>query len=245
MKAIILNAGEGRRLRPLTISKPKCLLKLNKVTILEHQLTNIAKSGIKEVIMVVGYHANQIIEKVKEMSLNLKFKFIFNPIYYKTNTVYSLWLARDFFKECDFLYFNGDVVFHKDILERLLGAHYDTCVAVKRTAVGEEEVKVILKSEIVKGIGKEIDWAKASGEFIGIARFSKSFNSLFIDKLKEVVNQGMINEFFEVALNRTLKSYNVYAVDVSDLPCIEVDTYEDFNVAKRIYSEIFKEKQKA
>ena len=67
-----MNAGEGKRLRPLTVLKPKCLLKLNGMTILEHQLANIAKSGIKEVIMVIGYHATQIIRKVREINFDLK-----------------------------------------------------------------------------------------------------------------------------------------------------------------------------
>ncbi len=95
-----------------------------------------------------------------------------------------------------------------------------------------------LVSNLVKTIGKDIELSKAHGEFIGIAKFSKKFNKLFVDKLNKVVEEGKVDEFFEVALDRALRSYDVCAVDVSNMPCIEVDTYEDFNMAKKFYSEI-------
>jgi len=77
-------------------------------------------------------------------------------------------------------------------------------------------------------------------KFIGIAKFSKKFNQLLINKLDEIIKEGMVNEFFEVAVDQILKDYHVYAIDVSDLLCIEVDTHEDFNIAKKIYLEIVK-----
>jgi choline kinase len=241
MNAVILNAGEGKRLRPLTNLKPKCLLKLNGVTILEHQLANLMKCGIRNVVIVVGYLASQIFEEIKNKEFDLEIEFIQNQIYHKTNTVYSLWLARERLRD-DFVYLNGDVVFHREILERLLKPQYDTCITVEKKHVSEEEVKVRLDSNLVKAIGKNIELSKAHGEFIGIAKFSKRFNQLLINMLSEVVKEGKVNEFFEIAVDRTLKSYDVYAVDISDLPCIEVDTYEDFNTAKEFYSEITEKK---
>ncbi len=237
MKAVILDAGEGRRLRPLTSLKPKCLLKLNDVTILEYQLMNLARNGIRNVVIVVGYRADQIFEVTRNKDYGLEIEFIQNPIYDKTNTVYSLWLAAKRVKD-DFVFLNGDLVFHRKVLERLLKAHYDTCIAVERKQVDREEVKVQLVSNLVKTIGKDIELQKAHGEFIGIAKFSKGFNKPFIDKLDRVVKEGRGDEFFEVALNNTLRCYDVYAVDVSDLPSREVDTHEDFNIAKKIYLEM-------
>lgn len=237
MNAVILNAGEGKRLRPLTNLKPKCLLKLNNVTILEHQLTNLIKCGIKNVVIVIGYRASQILEEMKNKDFDLEIEFIYNPIYYKTNTVYSLWLARKHIRD-DFVYLNGDIVFHRSNLERLLNSRYDTSIALKRRKVGEEEVKVQLASNLVVAVGKNIDPSKADGEFVGIAKFSKRFNKLFISELNDVVKEGKADHFFEAALDRALRNFDVYAVDVSDLPCIEVDTYEDFNIAKKIYSQL-------
>lgn len=238
-KAIILNAGEGKRLRPLTDLMPKCLLKLNGITILEHQLGNLAEYGIKKVVIVVGYRADQIFQKIRDKNFGLDVRFIRNPIFYETNTVYSLWLARDEI-ETDFIYLNGDVLFHKHVLKRLMYAGYDTCLAIDKRNVGREEVKVQLVLNKVKAIGKNIDPSKAQGEFVGIAKFSKKFNLLFMKKLDEVVGEGRINAFFEDALDRTLKNYTVYAVDVSDLPCMEIDSHVDFYAARKVYSRIAK-----
>jgi len=236
-KAIILNAGQGKRLRPLTKSKPKCLLRLNGITILEHQLHILAEFDVREVVIVVGYRSNQILQKIKSLNLDLTVKFIQNPIFDKTNTIYSLWLAKDEIKT-DFVYLNGDVIFHKYVLKRLINSSYDTCLAVDMKKVGQEEVKVKLFSNKVKAIGKNIDPTKAQGEFVGIAKFSRKFNAIFKEKLDEVVKEGRINTFFEEALNRTLKHYSVYAIDISDLPCIEIDSREDYDMARRIYSKI-------
>lgn len=85
MNGVILDAGEGKRLRPLTRLKPKCLLKLNDVTILEHQLINLIKCGIRNVVIVVGYHDGQIFEGIKNNYFDLQIEFMQNPIYYKTN----------------------------------------------------------------------------------------------------------------------------------------------------------------
>lgn len=237
MNAVILNAGEGKRLRPLTSPKPKCLLRLNEATILEHQLTNLVKCGIRSVVIIVGYRAVQILEEITNKNFDLEIGFMSNPIYYKTNTAYSLWLAREHIRN-DFVYLNGDVVFHTGVLERLLKSRFDTCIAVKVGKVGEEEVKVRLSANHVETIGKDMKASDADGEFIGIAKFSKKFNNSFIAKLNEVVEEGKADHFFEVALDRALGSFDVYAVDVSDLPCIEVDTYEDFNLARKFYFEI-------
>lgn len=241
-KAIILAAGEGKRLRPLTNLKPKCLLELNGTTILEHQLRNLEEYGIREVVITVGYHAELILRNIRRRKPGLNVRFIQNPIFDKTNTVYSLWLAREETRT-DFLYLNGDVVFHKQILARLVDAECDAALAINKKKVGQEEVKVELVSDRVKAIGKDIDPSRAKGEFVGIARFSRKFNVLFREKLDEVVEEGKIDVFFEEALNRTLSDsdhYRVCAVDVSDLPCIEIDTRQDYDAARDIYARTIK-----
>jgi len=233
-KAIILNAGEGKRLRPLTQNMPKCLLKIGNKTILEHQLSSLEKCGIKTVILVLGYNFRMILEKLRQCSFDLRIRHTLNPVYSKTNTAYSLWLVRNEMNQ-DFIYLNGDVFFHTSILKRLIRSKHDTCLAIVRKEVGAEEVKVKLANDLITGLSKEMIPSSANGEFVGIAKFSQSINDAFKTKLNEIVNEGKLNAFFELAVQRLLKSHNVWAVDVSDLPCIEIDTYRDLNDAKRIY----------
>jgi len=234
-KAIILDAGEGKRLHPLTENMPKCLIKIGNKTILEHQLRNLVECGIEELILVIGYHSNMILEKLKQGFSDLEIRYVKNPIYYRTNTVYSLWLARNEMNT-DFIYLNGDVFFHRDILKRLIDSELNTCLAIdKKRRVGEEEVKVKIVDGLVKEIGKEIKHSMADGEFIGVAKFCKEINVVFKKRLDEVVEEGKVNAFFELAVQRMLSNYDLHAVDVSDLPCIEIDTYDDLEEARNIF----------
>jgi len=237
-KAIILDAGEGKRLHPLTENMPKCLIKIGNKTILEHQLCNLVECGIKELILVIGYHSNMILEKLKRGFSDLEIKYVRNPIYYKTNTVYSLWLARNEM-DTDFIYLNGDVFFHRDILRRLIHSEHNTCLAIdKKRRVGEEEVKVKIVNGLVKEIGKEINHSMADGEFIGVAKFCKEINVMFKKRLDEVIKEGKVNAFFELAVQRMLSDHDLYTVDVSDLPCIEIDTFNDLEEAKKLVLKI-------
>jgi len=127
-KAIILDAGEGKRLHPLTGNMPKCLIKIGNKTILEHQLCNLVECGIKELILVIGCHSEMILEKLKRGFSDLEIRHVRNPIYYKTNTVYSLWLAGNEMNT-DFIYLNGDVFVHRDILRSLIDSEHNTCLA--------------------------------------------------------------------------------------------------------------------
>jgi len=241
IRAVILAAGLGRRLKPLTNQHPKCLLPLNTMTIIEHQLHNLLEYGINDIIIVVGYRANSIIKHINHIAdslRRLKVTFIHNNMYSKTNTAYSLLLARDYVKNCDFIYLNSDVVFHEEILGRLLHSPFSSCIAVERKQVGEEEVKVLidLNSMLVKSIGKHVNCNLAYGEFIGIAKFSKQISNLLMNELENVISQGLVDQFFEYALDKVINLCELYAVDITGLPCVEVDTLEDYEEAKRIFS---------
>lgn len=222
----------------MTEHVPKCLLKIGDMTILEHQLSNLVNCGIEELVLVVGYHSNMILEKLKQNSSNLEIRYVKNPVYHKTNTVYSLWLSRNEMNT-DFIYLNGDVFFHKDVLRRLIDSEYDTCLAIDtKRKVGEEEVKVRIMDGVIREIGKEVKVSQADGEFLGIAKFSKEINAVFRKRLDEIVKKGEVNAFFELAVQYMLNDNEIYAIDVSDLPCVEIDTYDDLQEARNVFLRI-------
>lgn len=163
MKAIILAAGKGNRLYPLTKEIPKALLKLNGETILEHQIQNLRGCGINEIVAVTGFQAN----KIKE-SGGPNILYIHNPSYESTNNLVSLWFARNEM-DGDFIFLDGDVVFDRQILEELLQMHQDICLVVDRKACIEEDMKVKVKDELIIEINKSMDSSEVYGEFIGIA----------------------------------------------------------------------------
>jgi len=243
MKAIILAAGEGKRLGRAKGDQPKCLVKIGDKSLLHHQLDALRKVGIHRILMVVGYKRKQVIEHTREFPLD--FTFVTNPRYSNTNTAYSLWLAKDKMDEA-FLYLNADVLFHPGVLERVINDLHENTMAVVKGSCGEEEVKVICKDHLIERIGKNIAPSACYGEFIGIAKFSKRIIPMFKERLDEVVhNDRLENEYFEAAVDRMLIAGDatIKAVDVGDLPCIEIDFIEDLERARReIYPQIVRSK---
>ncbi|CAH2029923.1 phosphocholine cytidylyltransferase family protein [Trichlorobacter ammonificans] len=233
MKAIILNAGKGGRLGSLTDDRPKCLVEVGGRPILDFQLDALRLGGVRELVLVVGYRDAMIrdyLQRYPEFTVT----WIDNPDYADTNTAYSLWLARHEMTE-DFLYLNGDVLFHPELIRRLLAAPAASPLAVERKRCGEEEVKVLLAGTRITAIGKEIPPAEAYGEFIGVARFAGAIGPLFGATLAGVVERDrLLKNYFETAVDRMLDKAPFTALDISDLPCIEIDFPEDLERAETV-----------
>ena len=182
----------------------------------------------------VGYLKEMIMDFAGEAYRDsCKIVYIENPEYATTNTIYSLYLTKDHFINDDFIYFNADVLFHKDVV-KLLVDHKDSHVlAVDYKKCAEEEVKFKTNSEgRVSEIGKKIALEEAEGEFIGVAKFGRSISGYFIDALEYYSNRNEKNLFFEKAVNDILNMDNFIPLDVSNIPNIEIDFPEDLRKAK-------------
>jgi len=234
MKAVILAAGSARRLSPLTDNMHKCLLPIGDKSILGHQLDALDYYGVTEAVIVVGFLKEQIVEKFGRQYKSIALNYIENPDYAATNTVYSLYLARDYFKDSDFLYFNADVVFHRSLLGRLLLSPFSTAMGVEVKQCGAEEVKVIVNEDHrILRIGKKLPPKECLGEFVGIAKFGSSITRDFITGLKAVIDEGEKMAFFEKGVDRILAKHHLYYEDISDIPVIEIDFPEDLERARK------------
>ncbi len=240
MKAILLAAGASRRLQPLTKDTPKCLIKIGEKAIIQHQLDAVVKAGIKDVVIVVGYLKDMIIDFVKSNYKQLKsVKFIENKEYETTNTIYSLYLTREEFKNDDFIYFNADVLFHSDIVKKLVDHSGLNVLAVDYKKCGEEEVKFTTENGRIVKLGKYIPTDEAEGEFIGVAKFGKNISKDFINALEYYSINNQKNLFFEKAVEDILNKDHFYPLDVSDIPNIEIDFPEDLeNAINKVYPAI-------
>ena len=214
MKSVILAAGVSRRLYPLTYEMPKCLIKVGGKTILDRQLNTLEYLNISEVIIVVGYYRELIIE---------------------TNTAYSLRLCNDSINNEPFILMNGDVLYPKEVLTRVINSNYDTVLAVDIKPCGLEEVKVIAgEGNRIVAIGKELIEYNSLGEFIGVAKFSKKISSEFMNSLDRLISSGGNSDYFEAAIHPIMSEHNIYYEDISDLPCIEIDFVEDLEKAHEL-----------
>lgn len=230
MKAIILAAGEAKRLRPITNETPKCLLEVGGKTILDYQLANLIAAQITEIVFVLGFKAELIIQHLQKYSSDFKFTFLINPDYSNTNPAYSLWLAKDFLSE-GVLYLNADVICHPEIIRKIVSSSHDSVTALQQTLWEEEEVNIILdqtNSRVIE-LGKHIQKEQSFGEFIGVTKISPSFTQKLVPVLEEFVVQAKLKKFAADAINETIQQgESLYALDVSDLPAIEIDTPEDY-----------------
>lgn len=240
MKAIVLAAGVGSRVRPLTDHAPKSLLKVGDKTILERMISNIEAVGIKDILIITGYLEEQIKEFIQEKFSHLNISFLKNDKYSSTNTGYSLMMAKNFIKGDDFVKFDADVVFEKEVLRRLINNPNLTCLSIdKNIHLDKEEVKVICDkdSKVVK-VGKKLDPALSNGESIGIEKLSKEAGSLLFEILGNLMkDEKNYNEYYDDSYTTLVeKGIPFHAVDITGLKWVEIDTHEDFQRAQNLFS---------
>ena len=232
MRAILLAAGRGRRLEASGWLEPKCLLPFQDTTILDNMLDALVGHGVTDVTLVVGY-MQELVRAAVERRGDVTPRWVENPDYETTNTINSLWRAREDMAG-DFLYFNADVLFHHEVVGRLLAAD-GSSLAVDKKRCAEEEVKVVEdEAGRILEIGKALDPDRCAGEFIGIGRFDAGMNGAFVESLRRHNEElGNLQLFFEAALHDILADHVLMDVDVSDLPAIEIDFPDDLDEARR------------
>lgn len=233
MRAVILAAGSGNRLAPMGWDKPKCLLQFGEKTILDNAIAALLEHGVDRVCVVVGYRQKLVLEALEQYPVRAD--VVVNPDYASTNTIHSIYLARDHLDE-DFLYFNADVLFDPKILSKLL-AHQGTAFAIEEKTCGQEEVKVIVnESGRITRIGKALPPGECLGEFIGIAKFDRSTCPALISSLRRFnVELNSRNLFFEAAVDDILVQHAVLALPIGELRAIEIDTPDDYLAAQQLW----------
>jgi choline kinase len=166
-KAIILAAGVGSRLRPLTDDRPKCLLEVGGRTLIDHQMAALHRYGLTDVIVVVGYCGDLI-----RRHLDGRARYVDNERYERTNSLYSLWLAREELVS-GALILNSDVLAPPLLFDRLLKLPAPGAVLVERCDTFEpEDMKVMLNGSYVVDFGKELAGDRAHAHNVGMAKFS-------------------------------------------------------------------------
>ena len=235
MKALILAARVSRRLYPHTYDIPKCLLEVNNKPIIHYQLDALKALNIKDIIIVVGYHREMLIENVRQNFPDMNFHFLINHHYFETNTAYSVLIAKNHINS-DLFLMNADVVYPISLLSDVFSSDYKNVLAVDIKICGKEEVKVIDGgSNKVVAIGKDLIEDKCLGEFIGVAKLSKNFISHFMDSLERLIKAGGKNDYFEAAIQAIINNVELNFLNVSQYPCLEIDFIEDLKIAEKLF----------
>jgi L-glutamine-phosphate cytidylyltransferase len=234
MKAVILAAGKGTRIRSVHGEHPKCLIEVDNTTILDHQLAALSMVGINDVFIVVGYEKEQIIAHVNARTLlSPRIRFIENPAFAITNNIYSLWLALDWLRGDSFTVLNADVIFDPEILDLAVRPHAPISMIVDRLW-RDETMKVVIFDDHVIRMSKELSREEFSGTYIGITVFSKAIQDRFFHKMEDVIAAGRVNEFFNVAVQELAnEGVPIGYTSTDGLPWAEIDDPVDMMFAQQ------------
>ena len=236
MKALILNSGLGRRMGVLTEEHPKCMTDISdKDSILSNQLKLLVEAGITEVIMTTGYFDQILVDYCHSLHLPLRYTFVKNPIYDQTNYIYSIYCAREYLRDEDILLMHGDLVFEASVLQDILRFE-QSCMKVSSTLpLPEKDFKAVVHHGQVKKVG--VEFFTDAMEAQAMYKLNKKDWNLWLDKICEFCENDKRNCYAEVALNEISDACIVYAYDVKDRLCTEVDTPEDLAALKKKLTE--------
>jgi choline kinase len=225
VRAVILAAGRGRRLSDVIGDRPKCLARIGDRTLVERQIRSLRACGIDAITVVAGFQA----EKVRR-TCGPGVELIINSRYDSTNSLYSLWLARDLLLD-GFVVLNCDVLFHDQLLRDLLTARDEDALlmAARRGEVySDEEMKVRARFGCVAEIAKTLDAAETDGENVGIAKFGDAGAGVLIDAMQQILAAGGRREWLPRAFASFAATRPLRIVETRGYPWIEIDFPEDY-----------------
>ena len=237
MKALILSAGQGSRLLPLTADKPKCLLPIGPFCLIEWQLRELMDAGVTEVVVVVGYGADQVEETLDRWRRpGLDIRTIFNPFFNVADNLASCWLARHEMDQ-DFLILNGDTLFEAAILKTVLASPKApiTITIDCKEYYDSDDMKVHVEGDQLVSVGKTLPAEETNGESIGMILFRDNGPALFADMLDQFMHtpEGLKTWYLRV-IDRLAKTGAVAAASIEGKVWGEVDFLEDLERARQM-----------
>lgn len=235
MKAIILCAGQGRRLLPYTESTPKCLLPLGDKHFIEWQIDTLLSVGINRIIAVTGYAAPRVASLLTQR-YGSKVLTVYNPFYELADNLASCWIARDHL--CDeFILLNGDTLFEPSIVTQLLhnNKHAITLATDHKSDYDEDDMKVIADHAQLLAVAKNLPLDQVTGESIGMMHFNSKGAALFKNKIESLMhNQEALQQWYLSVIDELAKQGNVGICSIHGKDWTELDFVHDLEQAQTL-----------
>jgi L-glutamine-phosphate cytidylyltransferase len=240
MKAIILSAGQGKRLLPLTAELPKCAVAVHGQSMIEWQIDELLKCGVEEISVVLGYGADKVETLLEERYGRGSVRTLFNPFFSVADNLGSCWIARTEMTE-DFIILNGDTLFQAPVLERLLGSapHPITVTIDRKSSYDSDDMKVILDGERLLRIGKDLPLDQVHAESIGMLLFRGGGAGLFRRTVEEIMrNPASLKRWYLSVIDELAQRTAVWTCCIEGLAWGEVDCPADLKRAEEVVAGI-------
>ena len=239
-KAVVLAAGVGSRLRPLTEETPKCLTEVGGRPMLEQTLGIFARNGIEETVVVVGHLGQVVIDRIGSTHGNMRVSYLWNEVYDRTNSMYSAWLAREHLEQGAIL-IEGDTVFEEELISLVLREpseraywvvdrftpEHDGCMSTA------DEDGRITHLEIVKR--KLAEYKDNFYKSTGVLKLTPAYGRLFSGWLDEEVRKGNVQVYYDLVIADHLEDAPIYICDFTGGTWVEIDTAEDLERANYLF----------
>ncbi|MBU1704673.1 MAG: phosphocholine cytidylyltransferase family protein, partial [Nanoarchaeota archaeon] len=228
MKAIILAAGIGRRLYPITETVPKSMIQLNGKPIIQYKIDALKAAGIHDIVVVVGH-----LKEVLKASLPKDITIIYNDKFRTTNNMYSLWLAREHTKD-GFMLLNADVIHDNEIIRRVVEAGY-SLIAVDSSRSNIKELNVSCDQNLtINRVEFNLPQEVIYGESAQIMKLDKNDAQVFMRNVNMQMGLGKLDTPVSVIPQELLKHMDLKAFDISQYQWREIDDHFDLNIASMV-----------
>lgn len=237
VNAVILSAGRGSRLLPLTATRPKCLVSVGGKPILEWQLQTLASCGVGRSSIVLGFGAEKVSHFLEnELLVSMDLRTVLNPLYDVADNLISCWTARAEMGS-DFILLNGDTLFESGVVQRLLASDpAPVTVAISRkSSYDDDDMKVCCEGSTLRRIGKDLPLRETTGESIGMLLFRQDGPELFRDALERAVrHRHAASQYYLSVINDLAGRGLVKTASMEGLQWTEIDFLSDLGDAAQL-----------
>jgi len=217
-------AGVGKRLHALNINKPKCLIAVGSTTLIRRSVNLLVSKGISDITVIVGFKGHLI-----RNELNNDVAYFENPDFHSTNSIKSLWYAKDLLED-NVLLLNGDLYYEHGILDYAINQTNPVVMLADSTRIDNADYRFSFSGDQINQFGKHLTNHETDGEYVGIVRIDQSFIKTFKDALEEMIISGKSNIWWEDVLYSFIeKRIPIHYFDVAGTFWSEVDTLQDYN----------------
>lgn len=223
MEVIIMAAGVGSRLAGISNNQPKCLIKSGGESLIKRIVRLCNEKGLHNITVVTGYKYKNV-----EEELGNSVTYIENPFYNITNSISSLWLAREYLVG-DVLLMNADLYFEDSVLDMALEQTQDAIMLADSTRIENADYRFAFDNDTIIRYGKELSNHETDAEYVGIVRIDKAFINAFVIRLKEMISKGLINDWWENVLYSFIENgKDIHYHDVKGAFWTEIDYLTDY-----------------